>query len=74
MKAFDDFKNKQKSVPSHAFWYVEVCIFWKCIQYTIHWDKTLTLKKILMTKETIQKMPFFIFASSYSSEAKGSPL
>ena len=23
MKAFDDFKNKQKSVPSHAFWYVE---------------------------------------------------
>ena len=46
LKAFDNFKNKQKSVWSNVFWYVKVCIFWKCIQYTIHWDKTQMLKKI----------------------------
>ena len=45
LNAFDDFKNKQKSVWSYVFWYVKVCIFWKCIQYTIHWDKTQMLKK-----------------------------
>ena len=44
LKAFDDFKNKQKSVWSNVFWYVKVCIFWKCIQYTIHWDKIQMLK------------------------------
>ena len=44
-KIFDDFKNKQqKSVWSNVFWYVQVCVFWKRIQYTIHWDKTQTLK------------------------------
>ena len=26
------------------FWYVKDCIFWKGIQYTIHWDKTQMLK------------------------------
>ena len=31
LKVFDDFKNKQKSVWSHVFWYVKVCIFRKCI-------------------------------------------
>ena len=30
---------------SYFFLYVKVCIFWKCIQYTIHWDKTQMLKK-----------------------------
>ena len=34
LKAF--IKNKQKNVWSNVFWYVKVCIFWKCIQYTIH--------------------------------------
>ena len=29
--AFDDFKNKQKSVWSNVFWYIKICIFWKCI-------------------------------------------
>ena len=28
-----------KFVWSNAFWYVKVCISWKCIRYTIHWDK-----------------------------------
>ena len=32
LKAFDDFKNKQRDACSNVFWYVKVCIFWKCIQ------------------------------------------
>ena len=44
LKAFDDFKNKQKIVWSKIFWYVKVCVFWKCIQSTIDWDKTQMLK------------------------------
>ena len=43
--AFNNFKNKQKIAWSNDFWYVKVRIFWKCIQYTIHWDKTQMLKK-----------------------------
>ena len=39
LKAFNGFKNKQKSVWNNVFWYVKVCILLKCIQYTIHWDK-----------------------------------
>ena len=27
MKAFDDFKNKQKIAEINAFWHVRVCIF-----------------------------------------------
>ena len=45
LKVFDDFKNKQHSVWSNVFRYVKVCIFWKCITYTIHWDKAQMLTK-----------------------------
>ena len=31
LKAFDNFKNKQKSVWSNVICYVKVCILWKCI-------------------------------------------
>ena len=31
LKAFNDFKNKQKSIWSNVFWYLKVCIFCKCI-------------------------------------------
>ena len=61
LKAFDDFKNKQKSVWSNVFWYVKVCIFWKCIQYTIHWDKTQMFKKSPSDKLNDTKMPLFFF-------------
>ena len=61
MKAFDDFKNTQKSFWSNVFWYVIVCIFWKCIQYTIHWDKTQMLKKFLWTKQIVQNKTSFFF-------------
>ena len=49
-KVFKDFKNKQKKCMKYFFWYVKVSIFWKCIQSTIHWDKTQMLKKFLLTK------------------------
>ena len=55
LKVFSNFRNKQKSVWSKVFWYVKACIFWKCIQYTIHWDKTQTMDKINGTKN-----PFFL--------------
>ena len=45
LKAMDDSKNSQKNVESNVFWCVKVCILWKSIQYTIHWDKTQILKK-----------------------------
>ena len=60
-KAFDNFKNKQKSVWSNVFWYVKVCIFWKCVQYTIHWDKAQMLKKFPSDKINGTKMPSFFF-------------
>ena len=57
-KAFNDFKNKQKSVWSNVFWYMKACIFWKYIQYTLPWDKTqllknFTSKKINFTNNTL---------------------
>ena len=43
-------KTSNKSVWNNIFWYVKVCIFWKCIQYTINWDKTQMLKKFPLDK------------------------
>ena len=37
--------TSKKSVWSNVFWYLKVYIFWKYIQYTIHWDKKI-FKKI----------------------------
>ena len=62
LKAFNDFKNKQKSVWSNVFWYVKVCIFWKCIQYTIHWDKTQMLKKFPSDKINGTKNALFFLS------------
>ena len=61
LKAFNDFKNKQKSVWSNAFWYVKVCIFWKCIQYTVQWDKIQMFKKFSSGKiNGIKNALFFL--------------
>ena len=68
LKAFDDFKNKQKNVWNNVFWYVEVYIFWKCIQYTTHWDKTQILKNFLRAKKQYKNCPLFSFASPNSSQ------
>ena len=64
MKAFNDFKNKQKSVWSNVFWYLKICIFWKCIQYTIHWDKTHMLKRVSSEKINSTKNEFFFLLQS----------
>ena len=50
LKGFSDFRNKQKSVWCNVFWYVKVCIFWKCFEYTLHWDSTQPLKKFPLDK------------------------
>ena len=59
-----DEARKQKSVWSNVFWYVKVSILWKCVQYTIHWDKTnmfFPSDKINGTKNVL-----FLFTSSNS--------
>ena len=33
-------KTSNKSIWRNVFWYVKVCIFGNCIQYTLHWDQT----------------------------------
>ena len=43
-------KTSNKSVWSNDFGYVKVCIFWRSIQYTIHWAKTQMLKKFPLDK------------------------
>ena len=50
LKAFNNFQNKQKNVRKNVFWYIKVSIFWKCIQYTIHWGKTQMLTKFPLEK------------------------
>ena len=50
-----------KTVWINIFWYVKVCIFWKFIQYTVHWDKIQIFKKLSSDKITAQKMPSFFF-------------
>ena len=54
-------KTNNKSVWSNVFWYVTVFVFWKCIQYAIHWDKTQMLKKIPFgqTDGTLTDLFFF---------------
>ena len=38
LKAFGDFKNKEKCVWINVLLYVKIYIFWTFLQYTIHWD------------------------------------
>ena len=61
-------KTSNKRVWSNVFWYVKVCIFWMCIQYTIHWDKT-HIKKIPSDKinGTKNALFFLSWAPTYHS-------
>ena len=59
-------KTSNKSAWSNIFWYVKVCIFWKCIQYAIHWAKTQMLKKFPSDKINDTKSALFSFVSSNS--------
>ena len=63
LKAFDDFKDKHKSEWGNVFFlYVQVYVFWKFIQYTIHWDKTQMLKKIPLDKINVIKNALFFLS------------
>ena len=53
-------ETSSKSAWSSAFWYVKECTYRKCIQYTIHWDKT----QIFGKNRRYKKCPLFSFASS----------
>ena len=54
-------ETSNKSVWRDVFWYVKACIFWKCIQYSIHWDKTQILKKIPFgLNKRYKKCPLFL--------------
>ena len=60
-KAFDDFKNKQQKCLKWCFLYVNVCIFWKWIQCSIHLDKTQMLKQLFSIKiNGIKNTLFFL--------------
>ena len=54
-------KRSNESVWSN-FCYVKVQIFWKFIQYTIHWDKTQMLKKCPSDKITATKNTLFFLS------------
>ena len=62
LKAFNDFVNKQKNVWSNVFWYAKVWIFWNCIQYAIHWDKSQMFKKISSDKKNGTKNVLFFLS------------
>ena len=53
-------KTRNKRIWSNVFSYVKVCIFWKCIQYTIHLDKTQVLKKFHSDKTNGTKNVLFL--------------
>ena len=55
-------KNKQKSVWSNVFWYVKAWVFWKCISYTIHWDKRRMSKKLPLDKINGTKNALFFLS------------
>ena len=60
-------KRSSKSVWSNVFWYVKIYIFWKFIQYTMHWDKTRILK--IFSSGKINS-PTFSFNSQFLYELK----
>ena len=65
LKAFNNFENEQKSLWSNDSLNVKVCIFWKCIQYAIHWDKTQMLKKFSFGQnKQYKKYPLFLSTNS----------
>ena len=55
-------KTSSKIVWSNAFWYVKVYIFWNCIQYTIHWDKTQMLNIFPSVKRNYTKNALFFLS------------
>ena len=52
-----------KSVWINVFWYVKVCIFWKCFRYSIE-IKHKSLKNSLRAKLKVQKLPSFFISQA----------
>ena len=57
-------KTSNESVWTNVFWYIKVCIFCKCIEYTILWDKTQMLKKFPSDKINGTKNALFFLSRS----------
>ena len=64
LKAFDQFKNKQQKCMKHCFLLHKVCMLWKCIQYTIHWNEILMLKKFSSDKINGTKNKLFFLSQA----------
>ena len=54
--------RKARNLADSVFWYVKVNIFWKFIQYTLHWNKTQTLKKLTLDKINVVKNALFFLS------------
>ena len=65
-KALGDFKDKQKSAWSNVFWYINVRLFFKFIQYTIHWDKTQMLEQFPLDKINSTKNALLIHSFNFN--------
>ena len=55
-------KANNQRVWSIFFLYLKVYIFWKFIQYTIHWDKTQILRKFSSDKTNLTKNALFFIS------------
>ena len=60
-------KTTNESAWSNIFLYVEVCMFWECVQYTKHWDKTEMLKKFPSVNGTKNALFFLSQAPTHHS-------
>ena len=77
LKAFDDFKNKQQKSMKRCF-LIYKRLFWKFIQYTISWDKTIKIyfvqnkryKKALFFLSRAPSQHSFTFNSQFLYELK----
>ena len=59
LKAFNDFKSKQKICNEVMLFDIKVYIFWKFIQCTIRWDKTEMLNEFPTVKINVTKNALF---------------
>lgn len=71
LKVFEGFKSNVKIVWSNVSWCLKVTIFWKFIQYTIHWDQNQMLKKFPWDNRSVTKNALFIVLLSFRDSYMG---
>ena len=54
---------------AHGSWYIKVCIFWKCIQYTVNLDKTQMSKKFPSDKINGPKNTLFFLSRAATRQS-----